>query len=55
MKITVSEIAEEGLDLEVEESVSSELVNIVSPVHASLRVNKETSEVMVSGEVDAEV
>lgn len=55
MKIIVSEIPEEGLTIDVEETIHSELVKIVSPVRASLRIEKRDTEVLVQGEVRAEV
>ncbi|MFZ5998837.1 MAG: YceD family protein [Nitrospirota bacterium] len=55
MKIIVSEIPEEGIDLELDEHLRTESVKILSPVHASLRIDKVGSEVLVKGTVDADV
>lgn len=55
MKIIVSEIPEEGIDLELDEQLQTESVKILSPVHASLRIDKVGSEVLVKGTVDADV
>lgn len=50
MKVIISEIPEEGLELELEERISSdEFITILSPVHASIRFDKKGSEVIVSG------
>ncbi|MBZ0154596.1 MAG: DUF177 domain-containing protein [Alphaproteobacteria bacterium] len=55
MKIIVSEIPEEGLNIDIEETIHSELVKIVSPVSASLRIEKRNAEVLVQGEIHAKV
>ncbi|MFO0753352.1 MAG: DUF177 domain-containing protein [Thermodesulfovibrionales bacterium] len=41
--------------LDVEETIHSELVKVVSPARASLRIEKREAEVLVQGEVQAEV
>lgn len=53
MKIIISEIPKEGLDVHLKEAVESE--NISSPVSARLRIEKLETEVIVSGELAAEV
>lgn len=50
MKVIISEIPEEGLELELTEKISSdESITIVSPVEASLRIDKRGSEVIITG------
>jgi len=53
MKILISQIPEEGLDLELEETIESN--SIVSPIRASLRIEKVNAEVIVKGKVKADV
>lgn len=55
MKIIVSEIPEEGLELDLTENITSEAVKIVSPVHAQLSVRKTGPEVLVTGRVSGDV
>jgi uncharacterized protein len=55
MKITVSDIPDEGIDLELEERLSSETIKILSPVKAVLRLDKKGSEVIVRGVINGEV
>lgn len=56
MKITVSEIPEEGLDIDITEKMRSDSVAVVSPVRASLRIEKTaSSEVLVRGTVNADM
>ena len=49
MKILLSEIPDEGLDLAFEESLSSEALKLRSPVGTSLRVTKVGAEVLAEG------
>lgn len=50
MKIIISEIPEEGLELELTEKISSdESIKLLSPVKASLRIDKKGSEVIITG------
>ncbi|MEW6569928.1 MAG: DUF177 domain-containing protein [Nitrospirota bacterium] len=53
MKILISEIPEEGLALELHESLESDL--IVSPINARLKIDKVGTEVIVKGSLTAEV
>lgn len=55
MKITVSEIPEEGIELELKESLTLEPYNFLSPVHASIRIDKRETEVIVRGVIKGEV
>jgi uncharacterized protein len=56
MKVIISEIPEEGLELELTEKISSdESITIVSPVKASLRIDKKGSEVIITGAVKGTV
>ena len=49
MKITVSDIPEEGLEIEEKEEITSESVPLVAPVEISLSIHKEGSEVFLHG------
>lgn len=50
MKIIISEIPENGMDLELSETLESDTsVNILSPVHAFIRVDKKDSEIFFKG------
>jgi len=53
MKIIISGIPEEGLDVQLNEAIESE--NISSTVIAQLRIEKLETEVIVSGDLAAEV
>lgn len=55
MKIIVSEIPEEGMEIDLSEDLRSESVKIVSPVRAALRVDKKGPEVLIHGMVSGEV
>ena len=49
MKILVADIPEEGLDLELEETFEPGPFRLLSPVNASLHVDKVSSEILVRG------
>jgi len=53
MKVLISEIPEEGLDVDCKETVASD--TILSPISARLKIMKIGSEVIVKGEVVADV
>jgi uncharacterized protein len=53
MKVLISEIPEEGLDVECKEPVESD--TILSPISARLKIMKIGSELVVKGEVVADV
>ncbi|HAK87849.1 MAG: hypothetical protein A2077_06645 [Nitrospirae bacterium GWC2_46_6] len=55
MKIVISEIPEEGIELELKEAIPADPVKIVSPVTASLRIDKQGSEAIVTGNAGADV
>src|SRR5208337_4684396 len=55
MKIIVSEIPEEGMDIELDETVTVESVKTVSPLHAVLKLSATGSEVQVSGMLEGDV
>lgn len=55
MKIIVSEIPDEGLELELTETITSEVVKIVSPVRAHLKIQKTGPEVLVTGRVSGDL
>lgn len=55
MKILITDIPEEGLDLDIEEKLGSEEVSIVSPVKAHLEVAKAHSEVIVAGNLSTDL
>ncbi len=55
MKIIVSEIPEEGIELDLTEDIRDDVIRIASPVHASLKIEKRASEVLVTGEISGEV
>ncbi len=55
MKIIVSEIPEEGMDIELDETVTVESVKTVSPLHAVLKLTTTGSEVQVDGTLEGEV
>ena len=53
MKVLISEIPEEGINAVLKEKVDSE--TIISPISARLKISKVENEVMVKGEVVADV
>ena len=55
MKIIVSEIPEEGMNLELDEAVTVESVKIGSPLHAVLKLSTTGSEVQVNGMLEGDV
>jgi uncharacterized protein len=52
MKILISEIPDEGLDIADEENIESDIIH--SPVQIQLRVDKVGAEVMIRGNLTAE-
>ncbi len=55
MKIIVSEIPEEGMEIEVEEDASSEPIRLLSPLQATLKIDKRGLGVYVKGTLKSEV
>jgi|SRR5208283_543509 len=55
MKIVISEIPEEGIDLEFNENIALESVKTASPMHAVLNIRTIGSEVVVNGILEGEV
>ncbi|MDI6801549.1 MAG: DUF177 domain-containing protein [Thermodesulfovibrionales bacterium] len=55
MKVVISEIPEEGIELELKEDISSESVKLLTPVTALLRLDKRDSEVFIKGVINGEV
>ena len=55
MKIFIADIPDDGLDLDIEESFGFEEVPLVSPVKAHLELTKAHSEIIVAGNIAAEV
>jgi uncharacterized protein len=55
MKIIISEIPEEGLELDLKDGIQSDIVKIVSPVKSNLRVDKIGEQVVVRGALNADV
>lgn len=51
MKILISEIPDEGLELEIEEALSAGVVKLISPVKGNLSVNKVGQELIIEGEI----
>jgi uncharacterized protein len=55
MKIAVSEITDEGLDLAYEETVGSDSLPLLAPVRVALRIDKFGAEMLVKGELGTRV
>jgi len=53
MKVTISEIPQEGLDVELRETIKID--DCLSPVKASLRVEKVGAEILIKGKLSAQV
>ncbi|MEW6001909.1 MAG: DUF177 domain-containing protein [Nitrospirota bacterium] len=53
MKIVIAEIPEEGLDLEFEETITTDAFS--SPIQARLRVKKVATEVAIKGNLTANI
>ncbi len=53
MKIIISEIPDEGLDLRFKETIVSDDSSFLA--QAQMRINREDKEVLVSGEIEADV
>lgn len=55
MKVTVSEIPEVGIELDLKERLSSEAVKVLSPVEAVLKIEKEGPDVLVRGVLSGDI
>jgi uncharacterized protein len=55
MKIIISEIPEDGLELELKENIFSDAVKILSEIHAFLRIDRKDSGVLVKGTLSGDV
>ena len=53
MKILISDIPKEGLDIDLQEAIESETIS--SPVKVRLKIEKIGAEIMVKGDLSAEV
>jgi len=51
MKILISEIPDEGLDIDVDETLQSDVVRLISPVKGHLSITKTGPEVLIQGEI----
>ncbi|MDX9714453.1 MAG: DUF177 domain-containing protein [Dissulfurispiraceae bacterium] len=55
MKIIVSDIPEDGMNIEINDPLKSEAVCITSPVRAQLHIIKTGSDIILTGEVSADL
>src|SRR5512139_1018498 len=55
MKVVISEIPEEGMDLELTEPLVSDVMKLLSPLQARLRIDKKGAEGLVTGVVSGDV
>jgi uncharacterized protein len=55
MKIVISEIPDEGLELDLNNDIQSDAVKIVSPIKAVLRLDKVLPEVIAKGVLNGDV
>lgn len=55
MKILLSDITDEGLELDFEEAIDSGPLWLLSPVKAKLRIDKVGSEVLANGDVSTSI
>lgn len=53
MKILLSDITEGGLDTEFNEIVETDVIRMLSPLKAKLRIDKVSSEILVNGSLSA--
>jgi len=53
MKILISEIPDEGLDLDIDETIESDAVKLLSPVRGNLSIRKVDSELIIQGDITA--
>ena len=55
MKIVISEIPEEGLELDLKDDIQSDIVRIVTPVTSLLRFDKVEEDVLARGVLNSDV
>jgi|WetSurMetagenome_2_1015567.scaffolds.fasta_scaffold00340_17 uncharacterized protein len=55
MKIIISEIPDEGIEVVLTDHLQSDAVRIVSPVEASLRIDKVETDLVASGDLSSAV
>lgn len=55
MKVVISEIPEEGLELELKENLFSDAVKVLSAIHAFLKIDKRGSGILVNGTLSGDV
>ncbi len=53
MKILLSDITEDGLDTEFNEAIETDVIRMLSPLKAKLRIDKVSSEILVNGSLSA--
>ena len=53
MKILISEIPDEGMELTIDEALESDVIKLVSPVKGQLSIRKIMPEVVIQGEIRA--
>lgn len=53
MKILLSDITEDGLDTEFNETIETDVIRMLSPLKAKLRIDKVSSEILVNGSLSA--
>ena len=53
MKILISDIGDEGLDVEFEETIETGEVKLLSPAKASFHIDKVNEEILVKGDLSA--
>ena len=54
MKILISEIPDEGLDLKIDEALEADVVRLISPVRGDLSIKKVGPEVVIQGDIITE-
>ncbi len=55
MKILIEDIPEEGLSVDLNESIQADNLSVVAPVVSRLELNKSGSEIIIDGSLDTEV
>lgn len=53
MKILISEMPDEGLDLEIDEKLDADVVRLISPVKGTLSLKKVGHELIIQGEISS--